>query len=173
MWGKYSKYTVAKLLNLNKAIKENRVHLPNSKALIKYIFNLPADYGGTGEILDEQKYENLNFFEFKAGKNKAIPVIEIRQGSVCVPLESRNENLNINYNAITNVNNFSSINSNISTGPQNFPSYSNPQPPGQFPHPYPFPFLYRPPAIPGMDMFMPRPVNLADYNQATPNVLQL
>jgi len=107
-----------KLNELKKAVDENRISLIQ-KDLIKYLFNLPADYGGIGEILDEKKFENLNFFEYKPSKNKQLPTIEVRQGSMCVTLE-RNENIIINYNPPTNVNNFSSINSNI-TGSTNFP----------------------------------------------------
>jgi hypothetical protein len=71
-----------------------------------------------GEVLDEQKYENLKFFEFKPSKNKPIPNIEVRAGAICVPIE-RNENLNINYNPHLNTN-ISPLNYNYTQGQNPF-----------------------------------------------------
>jgi hypothetical protein len=118
---------------------------------------MPADFGSLGELLDERKYENLNFFEYKPSKNKTIPTIEVKQGSICVPLE-RNENLIINYNPPTNVNNFSSINTNITPGSTTFPTPQQTLPPNfnLIPPVNPFynPHFVRPP---GMEMHMPYP----------------
>ena len=101
------------MIDLQKAVKENRIFLPSSN-LGKYLFDFfPADYGGLSEVLDEQKYENLNFFEYKRSKARSTPSLEVKQGLVCVPLENRNENLNINYNA-TSIVNIESLNNNIS-----------------------------------------------------------
>jgi hypothetical protein len=152
-----------------------------------------------GEILDERKYENINFFEYKPSKNKNIPTIEVRQGSVCVPLE-RNENLNINYNPTTNVNNFSSINTNITHGPQNPFFFPNPNLPNYYPNLNPSsnpslnpslnaPSLNAPPSfyptpfirgMPGMElpyphmphMFMPRPFEYDRLNMNITNITQ-
>lgn len=87
---------------MKKAIKEKRIQLPTSNVK-KYLFNFPADYGGLGEILDEQKYENVNFFEYKLNKAKMIPNLEIRQNQVFLPLENKNENIDNNYNTIKNI----------------------------------------------------------------------
>jgi hypothetical protein len=98
-----------------------------------------------GEILDDQKYEQLNFFDYKPNKNKQIPKLEIKEGILCVPLESRNENLNYNINSsnATNVNNLP-INNNIL-------SANNQLPPLQVPfHPmfHPYGMMLRPHMIP-------------------------
>lgn len=179
MWTKYSKNMVAKFENLKKSIKDNKVHLPNTKNLQKYLFNFPGDYGGLGEILDEQKFEKLNFFEYKPGKNKMIPFIEMRQGSICVPLECRNENLNIIYNDPFNVKNFSSLNTNISDGSGSmtgvpFSPFTYPLPhsgqvlPPINPQLYPQ-FFYRPLAPDSAyPMILPRP-GVPEYNNPTPN----
>ena len=112
-FGRYCKSLRSKLASLQKAVKENRIFLPSSN-LSKYLFDFfPSDYGGLNDVLDEQKFENLNFFEYKRSKIRNVPSLEVKQGLVCVPLENRNENLNINYNATTNVN-IESLNNNIS-----------------------------------------------------------
>lgn len=76
---------------------------------MKYLFDLPSDYGGLGEILDDLNYENLNLYEHKYNKNKNIPPIEIINGQCFVPLESKRETLN-NINGNNNVNNFHPLN---------------------------------------------------------------
>jgi hypothetical protein len=96
-WIKYSQQIVAKFTELKKAIKENRLQLPN-RNLKKYIYEFPSDYGGLGEVLEEKKFEKVNFFENKVTKNKQTPSIELRNGLLCVPLES---SLNIIYNPKT------------------------------------------------------------------------
>jgi len=125
MWNKYVKKITNKFTHLKKAIIENQIKLPNTRDLLNYTANFPADYGGMGEILEERNYENLNFFDQKLSKIKTTPVIEIKQGSVYVPLECRNEILNINFNPTTNVNNFSSINTNIIHGAGNSVPFQN------------------------------------------------
>jgi hypothetical protein len=101
-WEKYSKNISQKFSDLKKAIKEKRIQLPTSNVK-KYLFNFPADYGGLGEILDEKKYENVNFFEYKLNKAKMIPNLEIRQNQVFLPLENKHENIDNNYNTIKNI----------------------------------------------------------------------
>jgi hypothetical protein len=54
--------------------------------LLSYLFNLPADFGGLGEVLEDDKYDNLNFFEYKT-KSRQLPILEMKEGSVYVPLE--------------------------------------------------------------------------------------
>ncbi len=139
-WTKYAQQILSKFPDFKKAIKDNRIQLPNRK-LKKYIWDFPSDYGGLGEVLEERKFEKLNFFENKVSKNKQLPSIDLRNGLLCVPLESRNENINIIYNHPTNVNIFSSINPNISHEhplTHTFPPTYNPS----FPMPiYPY---YRP-----------------------------
>lgn len=139
MWKKYAENIKRKFETLSLLVEKNNYHLSTSKDEKKYIANFPADYGGLGEILDDQKYEHLNFFEYKPNKNKTIPSIEIKQGSICVPLESKTENLNNNINTPSYVTNLANLNNNIYPG-NAFPT------PHNFPHPfYPPHLMYRPP----------------------------
>lgn len=140
-WTKYSQKILSKFPQLKKAIKEGRLQLPKGN-IKKYIYDFPSDYGGLGEVLEEREYEKVNFFENKVNKNKQTPSIDLRNGLLCVPLESRNENLNIIYNQPTYKNIFPSINNPISHElghPHAFPH--------GFPPAYPMPFFpfFRPP----------------------------
>lgn len=75
--------------------KENIASLSEYKMddkIFNYIFNLPSDFGGIGEVQEDSKFENLNFFEYRT-KNKQLPAIEIKQGVVCVPAESSHEHI--------------------------------------------------------------------------------
>jgi hypothetical protein len=132
-WIKYSQQIVAKFPELKKAIKDNRLQLPN-RNLKKYLYEFPSDYGGLGEVLEEKKFEKVNFFENKVSKNKQIPSIELRNGLLCVPLES---SLNIIYNPKT-----------VNISPPVFP----PVFPMQIPRPWPpyWDMQYMPTEIPAV-----------------------
>jgi hypothetical protein len=60
--------------------------------VLEYLFNLPADYGGLGEVYHDEKYEHLNFFEYKT-KSKQLPNLELREGNVFIPLEVSHNNI--------------------------------------------------------------------------------
>jgi hypothetical protein len=85
-----------------KALSEYKM---NDNKIFNYLFTLPSDFGGLGEVQEDSKYEHLKFFEHRA-KNKQLPSIEIRQGVVCVPVESSHEqNLHnpLNNNFLPNI----------------------------------------------------------------------
>jgi hypothetical protein len=120
VWKKYCENLKAKYKDNIKALNEYKM---TDNKIFNYLFNLPSDFGGIGEVQEDSKYENLNFFEYRT-KNKQLPAIEIRQGVVCVPVESSHEQ--ILHNPLNN----------------NFPPNISPQINPMFWH---GPFPFRPP----------------------------
>jgi hypothetical protein len=64
--------------------------------------NFPSDYGGLGDVFNDQYYENVNLFEKKCALQKLIPVE--RSGQMAVPLETPS-NINITYRTNSNITN--------------------------------------------------------------------
>jgi hypothetical protein len=60
--------------------------------VLEYVFNLPADYGGLGEVYHDDKHEHLSFFEYKT-KNRQLPHLELRESNVFIPLEVSQNNI--------------------------------------------------------------------------------
>jgi hypothetical protein len=60
----------------------------NKEDILNYIFNFPSDFGGVGEVYEDEKYENLNFFDYKT-KSKQLPCTDINQ---FIPLEMSHSN---------------------------------------------------------------------------------
>lgn len=88
-WKKYIENMKTKYKDNLKSLSEYKV---SDNKIFNYLFNLPSDIGGVGEVQEDSKYGNLNFFEYRT-KNKQLPAIEIKQGVVCVPVDSSHETL--------------------------------------------------------------------------------
>lgn len=89
---------------MDKNIKNN-FNSETYKDLETYLFNFPSDLGGLGEIYNDQKYEDLNFFYYKpSGKIIDLPHLEYKQNSnssqLNIELPQRANNSKINSDNI-------------------------------------------------------------------------
>ena len=139
---KHSEKIKPKFDKLNEMVSEG-FNLPSVKDELNYLMNFPSDYGGLGDIYDEQNYENVNLFETKASLQKLTPVN--RTDTLYIQLGMANPIIN-NNTIIPNTNNVPIIN----------PIYP-PQVP--FPnnliiHPQTFPYVFYPPQFPRNPYFL-------------------
>jgi hypothetical protein len=138
-WTKYCENMKAKYKDNSRALSDYKM---TDNKIFNYLFNLPSDFGGIGEVQEDSKYEKLNFFEYRT-RNKQLPAIEIKQGVVCVPVESSHEQ--ILHNPLNN--NF----------PPNISHPINPMFWGPFPFRPPFDMQMRP------NMFFRPPMHGEDF----------
>lgn len=52
----------SRLVDLKTKIDLKQIELNNDKSLKKYLFSFPSDFGGIGDILNGNQYENVNIF---------------------------------------------------------------------------------------------------------------
>jgi len=72
-----------KLPDLQKKIQDEQFELTNENKLKKYMYSFPGDYGGLGDILNQNNYENVRFFEAKMTLNdegKSFPILDYQNG---------------------------------------------------------------------------------------------
>ena len=126
-WIEHTEEIKSKLDDFNTLIKENKYILPSVNDELNYLFSFPSDYGGLGDVFNDQNYENVNFFENKTNVHKLAPSIRLHNQQAYVNLEIGNQNINNNIN-ITNPFPFnipSSINTNV-VNDRNDNSFFNP-----------------------------------------------
>ena len=88
--------------DLNEQVQKQNIKLPSVQDELNYLMNFPSDYGGLGDVFNDQYYENVNLFEKKCALQKLIPVE--RSGQMAVPLETPS-NINITYRTNSNITN--------------------------------------------------------------------
>jgi len=59
MFKAYTDSLKIKLNELKNKIEANQIEINNDKSLKKYLFSFPADFGGIGDILNENQFENV------------------------------------------------------------------------------------------------------------------
>ena len=69
-WKEYAEKIRKKLDELNDLVLEGKIKLPEPDNELEYLFALPSDYGGLGDIYNDNKYENLKLYDPKLPENK-------------------------------------------------------------------------------------------------------
>ena len=116
-WVKHVEKIRPKFDELNEMVKKQAYKLPSSEDAANYLFNFPSDFGGVGEVFNDQNYEKVNFFDMKnSGNHKLYPVC--RMDHFFVPLPQFNNNIN-SINSDIHKNNSAQLNPNLN--PQSFP----------------------------------------------------
>ena len=105
-WKKYVAEIRSKFDELNELVKSKTIILPSPENELEYLMAFPSDYGGLGDIHEDQKYENLKLYDPKdASKNKDnksfMDLIKFDHDTTWFPLEPNPQSLNkYNYNDI-------------------------------------------------------------------------
>ena len=116
-WKKYVNDVKSKFDELNELVKSNKIMLPEPDNELEYLMALPSEYGGLGDIHNDQNYENVKFFDPKdTSKNKGnkdfMTMIRFEH-ETWFPLEpnqsSLNKNINNDYIKYINPSNFQPI----------------------------------------------------------------
>jgi hypothetical protein len=109
-WKVYVKDIRKKLDELNELVKSGKIRLPDPENELEYLFAFPSDFGGLGNVQNDQNYENVKFYDPKdttkiqANKN-FMSLIKFEHDQTWFPLENNLPPLNkqINdYNKIIN-----------------------------------------------------------------------
>ena len=129
-WKKYVIDIKGKFDELNELVKQKKIILPEPDNELEYLMALPSDYGGLGDIQQDQKYSNVKFYDpkdtSKNPENKSfMEMIKFERDTTWFPLEPNQFSLNkpkINYinintsdNPMIMQNNFLNSNPNQST----------------------------------------------------------
>ena len=134
-WINYSEKIKRKFDDLVNLVKNDKKKLPNSKNELKYLMEFPSDYGGLGEVYDDQRYEEVNLFDNKTPIDKLIPQMRYTPNQIYVNLEERQKKPETPPKNIYNPNN-----KYIYTNPR----YIKPSQPSfyNFPNLYPYNPIY-------------------------------
>ena len=111
-WKKYVTEIRSKFDELNELVKSKTIILPSPENELEYLMAFPSDYGGLGDIYEDQKYENLKLYDPKdTSKNKDnnsfMELIKFEHDT-WFPLEPNPQSLNKynNKDIIKNINPF-------------------------------------------------------------------
>lgn len=102
MWKKHSSVIQSKFEHLCDLVAQQKYIVPKLKNEFNYLLNFPSDYGGLGDVLSDQQYDNVNFYEMKVNSHQLAPLIRIDHDQLYVPLEISTPNLNSNNGNIHN-----------------------------------------------------------------------
>ena len=123
-WKAYVNDIRSKFDELNDLVKNGNIRLPEPDNELEYLMAFPSDYGGLGNIQNDQNYENVKFYDPKdttknQGNKNFMSYIKFEHDQIWFPLEPNPSSLNkINdYNKLIN----SSVNPLLKLYyPQNF-----------------------------------------------------
>ena len=109
-WKAYVNEIKAKFDELNDLVKDGKIRLPEPDNELEYLMAFPSDYGGLGNVQNDQNYENVKFYDPKdTTKNQDnkdfMSLIKFDHDQTWFPLEPNPQSLNkqINdYNKIIN-----------------------------------------------------------------------
>jgi hypothetical protein len=98
-WKKYVTEIRSKFDELNELVKSKTIILPSPENELEYLMAFPSDYGGLGDIYEDQKYENLKLYDPKdTSKNKDnksfMDLIKFDHDTTWFPLEPNPHSLN-------------------------------------------------------------------------------
>ena len=110
-WKKYVTEIRGKFDELNELVKSKTIILPEPDNVLEYLMAFPSDFGGLGEIREDQKYESVKFFDpkdkSKNSEGKSFMEMIKFEHDTWFPLEpnpqSLNKNINYGYNNINSV----------------------------------------------------------------------
>ena len=95
-WKEYAEKIRKKLDELNDLVLEGKIKLPEPDNELEYLFALPSDYGGLGDIYNDNKYENLKLYDPKLPENKDksfMKTVKFERKDVWFPLYPNPESL--------------------------------------------------------------------------------
>ena len=111
-WKKYVTEIRSKFDELNELVKSKTIILPSPENELEYLMAFPSDYGGLGDIYEDQKYENLKLYDTKDTSknkdNKSFMELIKFEHDTWFPLEPNPQSLNKynNKDIIKNINPF-------------------------------------------------------------------
>ena len=101
-WKKYVSDIRSKFDELNELVKSKVIILPEPDNELEYLMAFPSDYGGLGDIQNDQKYENVKFYDpkdtTKNPENKDFMSMIKFEHETWFPLEPNPSSLNKNFN---------------------------------------------------------------------------
>ena len=109
-WKKYVTEIRSKFDELNELVKSKTIILPSPENELEYLMAFPSDYGGLGDIYEDQKYENLKLYDpkdtSKNKDNKSFMELIKFEHDTWFPLEPNPQSLNKynNKDIIKNIN---------------------------------------------------------------------
>ena len=98
-WKAYVNDINSKFDELNDLVKNGAIRLPDPDNELEYLMALPSDYGGLGNVQNDQNYENVKFYDPKdTTKNQAnknfMSLIKFEHDQIWFPLEPNPQSLN-------------------------------------------------------------------------------
>lgn len=100
-WKVYVGEIKSKFNELNELVKAGKVRLPEPDNELEYLLSFPSDFGGLGDVLNDQHYENVKFFDPKDTRRNNpdknfMSLIKFDHDQVWFPLEPNPSSLNNN-----------------------------------------------------------------------------
>jgi hypothetical protein len=95
-WKIYANKIRNKFDELNELVQKRKIRLPEPSNELEYLMELPSDFGGLGELYDERKYENVNFYDPKMPENRNksfMKQIKFERRETWFPLKPNPESL--------------------------------------------------------------------------------
>lgn len=96
-WKEYAKEIRNKYDELNNLVINGKISLPEPNNELEYLMALPSDFGGLGNLYNENKYQNVKFYDPKLPENKDknfMTEIKFEKKMVWFPLHPNPESLN-------------------------------------------------------------------------------
>ena len=111
-WKRYVNDIKKKFDELNDLVKNGVIRLPDPDNELEYLMAFPSDYGGLGNVQNDQNYENVKFYDPKdTSKNQAnknfMSLIKFEHDQIWFPLEPNPSSLNKQFNDYNKIINFS------------------------------------------------------------------
>ena len=124
-WKQYVNEIKNKFDELNELVKNGNIRLPDPENELEYLMSFPSDYGGLGNVQNDQNYENVKFYDPKdttknLGNKNFMSLIRFDNDQTWFPMKPNPSPLNKQFNDINkNIN--SSVNPYMKfIYPQNF-----------------------------------------------------
>ena len=107
-WKAYVNDIKSKFDELNDLVKNGNIRLPEPDNELEYLMAFPSDYGGLGNVQNDQNYENVKFYDPKdTTKNQAnknfMSLIKFEHDQIWFPLEPNPSSLNKPINDYKNI----------------------------------------------------------------------
>ena len=98
-WKLYVNDIKSKFDELNDLVKNGVIRLPDPENELEYLMAFPSDYGGLGNVQNDQNYENVKFYDPKdTTKNQSnknfMSLIKFDHDQIWFPLEPNPQSLN-------------------------------------------------------------------------------
>ena len=109
-WKAYVNDIKSKFDELNELVKNGVIRLPNPDNELEYLMAFPSDYGGLGNVQNDQNYENVKFYDpkdtTKNQANKFMTLIKFEHDQIWFPLEPNPSSLNKQFNDYNKIKNY-------------------------------------------------------------------